>query len=214
MPRPNQKIYQGVRSNRYSGSKLTNWAGFHPWHSAVEQIHRKYQDEILATDNHPLVIIEPTHELFVCPLASNEIMDTLSKVPKKFTEDLEAVFVLAGSTKQAKVLKTLYCYGTYWLNCIFLAPFPKAFVKGLYRRQPKPSDLREYVRAGAEIRQTSKGLLVEFNEISIRNFYLQDVLMHELGHHIDRKENKNRKKAEGFAEWFATEYGYRLPPNN
>ncbi len=191
---------------------MTNWAEFHPWHSAVEQIHRKYQVEILTTDSPPLVIIEPTHELFVCPLASTEIIDALNKVPPKFTEDLEGVFVLAGSTKQAKVLKTLYCYGTYWRNCIFLAPFPKAFVKGLYRRPLKPSILREYERAGAEIRQTANGLSVEFNEISIRNFYLKDVLMHELGHHIDRMENKNRKKAEGFAEWFATEYGYRLPP--
>ena len=50
------------------------------------------------------------------------------------------------------------------------------------------------------------------DEESLKRFYLQDVLMHELGHHVDSPNfiSKSDKKAEGFAEWFASEYGYRL----
>ena len=38
------------------------------------------------------------------------------------------------------------------------------------------------------------------------------VLLHELGHHVDADNfrNKSHKKSEAFAEWFASEHGYRL----
>jgi len=210
MNRSYQRVYQGVRSDRYSGSKMTNWAEFHPWHSAVEKLYKRHRDGLLPGQRGPLVVVEPTSELFVCPLTSEDILDTLGKVPQKFVDDLRAVFVLAGSTKQGQVVKTLYCFGTYWRKCIFLAPFPKGFMQRVFRRRPKPSILSGYARAGAQIRQTANGLLVEFDRESVRRFYVHDVLMHELAHHVDRNGNRPGRKSEGFAEWFATEYGYRL----
>jgi len=45
----------------------------------------------------------------------------------------------------------------------------------------------------------------------VRRFLLDDVLLHEIGHHLDRHNfaRKSNRKIEGFAEWFATENGFR-----
>jgi hypothetical protein len=43
-----------------------------------------------------------------------------------------------------------------------------------------------------------------FDLDSIRDFYLNDVLVHEIGHHVDRFRSANTKTREGFAGWFAT----------
>ena len=41
---------------------------------------------------------------------------------------------------------------------------------------------------------------------TLRRFYLRDVLMHEMGHHVD-SQNVTKKARERFAEWFASKHG-------
>jgi len=210
MNRPYQRVYQGVRSNRYSGSKLTNWTDFHPWHSAVSKAYFQHRPYLHKEGERPLVFLEPTHVDFLQPLTREDIEDTLAKVPGAYTRGLQGLFVLSGSTKSSKVVGSLYCYGTYWLDCIFLAPFPKVMQDRYFTKPPKPSILREWRRSGAEVGQTTDGLRVRFDGQAIRRFYIRDVLMHEIGHHVDRYWMKPNRKKEGFAEWFATEFGFRM----
>jgi len=45
---------------------------------------------------------------------------------------------------------------------------------------------------------------LEFTETSLSRFYLYDVLLHELGHHVDRRERQHdRRASENYAKWFA-----------
>jgi hypothetical protein len=159
----------------------------------------------------PLIVVEEPHADFVRPLTRANISDTLAKVPFEFTEGLDAVILLSGSTKLAKVSRRQFCYGTYLDGRVFLAPFPKSLLLRTYKRPPKPSILLEYKRAGAEVRETAQGLVVEFSVDALTRFYCRDVLLHEVGHHVDRHFKKTERKHEGFADWFATEHGYRLP---
>src|SRR5262245_6891370 len=124
MNRHYQRVYQGVRSNRYSGSKLTNWTDFHPWDSAISKAYLQHPPNLRKEGERPLVFLEPTHVDFLQPLSREDIEDTFAKIPGAYTLGLQGVFVLSGSTKLSKV-RSLYCYGTYWLHCIFLAPFPR-----------------------------------------------------------------------------------------
>ena len=43
---------------------------------------------------------------------------------------------------------------------------------------------------------------------TVRDFYLNNVLMHEIGH-INDSRNTSFRKRERYADWFAIEYGYR-----
>jgi predicted nucleic acid-binding protein len=50
--------------------------------------------------------------------------------------------------------------------------------------------------------------LIEKTEEAIRDFYLNNVLIHELGHILDSRNSSPRDR-ERFAEWFALEVGYK-----
>lgn len=125
---------------------------------------------------------------------------------------LKAVVVLGGSKKQEKTSNSLFAYGTYTSGVIFLHPFPKRFLDQIRKGLPKPSSLHEYERAGAKINRDGKYWRMQFDEISVKQFYLREVLLHELGHHMDSKNRqfKTGRKAEGFADWFASECAYKL----
>lgn len=204
---------QGVRGNKYSGSKLTNWTDFHPAYSAIDKVwdqHYKYfkdnVDEIYFCE-------QPTHKKFIMPLTIEGITKQFAKMPKEFLKGLKAVFLLSGSNKQEKVyFSRLFCYGTYWNSCIFIHPYPKSNMHLHWNKPPKPSVLNDYRRVGALVEKADKeGIDLKWTEESLKAFYYRDVLVHEVGHHIDANINsKNSRKIESFADWFATEYGFKF----
>ncbi len=52
------------------------------------------------------------------------------------------------------------------------------------------------------------GWQLEWTEETIRDFYLNNILIHELGHLVDDR-NTGYMDRERYAEWFALQYGYR-----
>jgi hypothetical protein len=72
---------------------------------------------------------------------------------------------------------------------------------------PKPTIVEEYKRMGAKWKQNDSVWSLEFDQSSLKRFYLFDVLLHELGHHVDRRiRGRDTESAERYAEWFAQEY--------
>jgi hypothetical protein len=47
-----------------------------------------------------------------------------------------------------------------------------------------------------------------WSEEALRDFFLNNVLIHELGHVLDQR-NTTVKDRERYAEWFALEHGYK-----
>ena len=48
-----------------------------------------------------------------------------------------------------------------------------------------------------------------WSERAIKDFYLNNILIHELGHLLDDR-NSGYVDRERFAEWFALEHGYKI----
>lgn len=200
---------QGFRGNKISGSKITNCTEFDPIDSAIDKIYYKYIDVIHDKKRKEIFYHQqPVHKNFIMPITIADLKKELSKLPPHFIKGLKAIFLLSGSKKQEKVFwSNLFCYGTYWENIIFLHPFPIANMTMYYEKPPKPNIQNDYKRIGALVkRDDEKGIWIEWNEKNLKLFYLRDVFMHEIGHHYD----KSHAKSEGFAEWFATEYGFKF----
>ena len=53
---------------------------------------------------------------------------------------------------------------------------------------------------------------LQFDEEQVRRFYLDDLILHEVGHHVDsrRYSAANYKEAEEFADQYALEWSRRL----
>jgi hypothetical protein len=209
MTKSYQRGPQGVRGDRWSGSKLTNLKTFQPFWSATEKVYSKYYGGFKNCTT-PFIKVEKTHKDFVFPVTSEDIQAALDRVPSKFISGIKAILVPSGSKKQTKVVKSLLLYGEYWQECVFLHPYPRAEMTWRYDKTPNPTVLHEYQRAGAIVRPDRAGICISFDEGALRQFYLRDVLMHEIGHHVDVQRNRSRREREVFAEWFAREYGFRL----
>lgn len=210
MRRTVQSNRQGVRSGLWSGSKCTNLTPFHPWHSLIDAKMKHWGRFVEQEANLPFISVEQSAPGFVIPCNETDIREFLSKVPSEFLKGLKAIIVMGGSRKIDKVNKK-YCYGTYCNNWIFLAALPQKWMVSMWDKGIAPNYLNRYKHAGARIEEIKGGMQVVFDESSLKRFYLQDVLMHEIGHHIDIDlESSSFRKRENFAKWFATEYGYRL----
>ena len=201
--------HRAQRTGAYAESKFTNWAGFSPGAEEIYRALARFDRQLEEADRVLIRTIPPRSASFMMPVTRADVSEVLDRVPQRFTKGLRAVFLLGGSQKQEEVAAgRLFAFGRYGSGCIFLHAFPVSQMKERWRTLPKPSIRREYERAGAVWQQIADGWLRVFTPESLRTFYLRDVLLHELGHHVDRGSRRSRNAAEAFANWMASELGY------
>lgn len=203
------KRRSGERSNSYSRSKFSNWMRFDPFSLEVKAVRRRGTlKPVLRMDEIDLPIFSvPLHPLFLRPCTAADVLNVLSKVPRRFLPGLSGVYLLGGSAKQAVAANgSLFRFGCYMPGYIFLHAFPRDGLSLMLTSGLKPSTIQEYRRAGARVATCGDKSEVLFDEESLRRFYLFDVLLHEVAHHVDKHvfERPNRD-AERFAEWFVQE---------
>ena len=198
----------------YSKSKCSNWAAYDPYLGEFGQIRNDQEPtaEIVLSDDVRIKVLErPLHETFLRPYTIRDIEETLVSIPLKFLVGSPRIVLLGGTKKQEQRVKrgNIY-YGRYhcYSKMIALYAFPKKLLR--FSGQIQPHWLQGYKRSGAVCRQEGQYTVVEFNEQSLKVFYLRDVLIHEIGHHVDWIHRQ--RCTEEFAEWFATEYGYQYQP--
>ena len=137
---------------------------------------------------------------FLRPWSVEDVADVIGSIPDEFLTDLTGVFLLGGTTHQRSLKKLTY--GMYSANRIFLFALPSRMLDQNLSKMPKPSVTRTYTKCGATVTPDGKGgAKLHFDESSLRRFFLYDVLLHEVGHHVDRDHQS--EDAERYANWFA-----------
>jgi hypothetical protein len=137
-------------------------------------------------------------------VTEDQVRTRLSKLPQEFLKDLEIV-QLSRMTRKKTYCP---CYGMQWGCAIYLYPFDETFDEFFYAPPPS-SFVIESKMYGGRWEQPEAGVWrLIWTESSARDFQLNNVLIHELGHLIDDR-NSSYTDQERFAEWFAIEYGYR-----
>jgi hypothetical protein len=163
----------GPRSNAYSESKFTNWTEYDPWFMEARAALKRYDARIPKCPKFPhIIVIRPQIPDFIYPCTALQVENRLKRMPPEHLQDMRAVFLLAGTRKQQTSWRNGLCY------------------YGMYWRScvflcAYPFDLAS-----------------QWNLDSLRDFYLNDTLIHEVAHHIDRRLGTNRKKRESFANSF------------
>jgi len=136
-------------------------------------------------------------------VTAKEVRARLSKLPAAFAETLEVVQF----SRMTRKKQSFPCYGMQWGSTIYLYPIEKSLVEH-FSIPPRPAVYNEARMYGGKwVQQGSKWQLV-WNSETIRDFYLNNVLIHELGHLLDQR-NRSYQDRERYAEWFAIQYGYR-----
>jgi hypothetical protein len=136
-------------------------------------------------------------------VSEEDIRRRLAQLPAWMVKPLEVV-QLSQMTRKKRCAP---CYGMQWGNTIYLYPIEESLVE-VFPRPPKPAQRIEASMYGAQWSQRGGKWELLWTEAAIRDFYLNNVLIHELGHILDSRNSSHRDR-ERFAEWFALEVGYK-----
>ncbi len=156
------------------------------------------------SDDHELKIVkQPSGHGYIHPVSAEDVRERVLQLPKEFREKLDVV-QFSQMTRKRRLFP---CYGLQWGTTVYLYPIEESLVE-LYVRAPKPAQRIETEMYGGRWVQDGNLWRLIWTENTIRDFYLNNVLIHEIGH-INDDRNTGFRKREQFADWFAVEYGYR-----
>jgi len=187
----------GMRPGKRARGVDRSWQGpFVPpedWYEPSEETANCYR-----------VITQPPGEGFRHLLTEEDVRRRLAKLPQRFVRPLEVVQL----SRMTRKKQSFPCYGMQWGCTIYLYPI-EASLTEYCDCPPRPQQQIEARMFGRQWVQESPDLWVlEWTEESLRDFYFNNVLIHELGHLLDDR-NTNYDERERFAEWFAIEHGYK-----
>lgn len=148
------------------------------------------------------IVQEPGPE-YVHVVTPEQVRTRLSKLPKEFLKGLEIV-QLSRMTRKKHYSP---CYGMQWGCAIYLYPFDETFDEYFYLPPPRELIIETKMFGGRWEQPEPDVWRLIWTESTARDFHLNNVLIHELGHLIDHR-NSSYIDQERFAEWFAIEYGY------
>lgn len=133
-----------------------------------------------------------------------QIRSRLALLPKRFLKDLDVVQLCTMTRKK----HFSPCYGLQWGNAIYLYPFEETLDEYFYSPPPRALVIETKMYGGRWEQPEPNVWRLIWSEYSARDFQLNNVLIHELGHLVDTWNSKHDDQ-ERYAEWFAIEFGYR-----
>jgi hypothetical protein len=152
---------------------------------------------------HYDVVIRPAGKGYRHFITEDDIRTRLAQLPHWMLSGLQVVQLSTMTRKKQRSP----CYGMQWGSAIYLYPIEESLVE-TFLQPPKPAQKMEARMFGADWRHLGNRWLLIWTEDAIRDFYLNNVLIHELGHILDSRNSRHQDR-ERFAEWFALEHGYK-----
>ena len=149
------------------------------------------------------IVVQPPGTGFRHVLTPADVRARLALLPEGFTRNLEVVQFSRMTRKKA----SFPCYGMQWGATIYLYPIEQNLTED-YDQPPKPGQSNEARMYGGAWTERRDGWQLLWSEETIRDFYLNNILIHELGHLVDDR-NTSYHARERYAEWFSLEYGYK-----
>lgn len=136
-------------------------------------------------------------------LTPAEVRERIARLPAEYTRHVEVV-QFSGMTRKRG---SFPCYGMQWGRAVYLYPIEESLIE-VYNRAPTPQQQIEARMYGGVWEGSGRHWRLVWTPEAIRHFYLNNVLIHEIGHVHDER-NTNADDRERYANWFAIEFGYR-----
>ena len=149
------------------------------------------------------IAIQPAGSGYVHPVTESEVRARLNQLPRHFTRDLEVVQF----SRMTRKRQAFPCYGMQWGTTVYLYPIEDTLVE-TYSAPPKPAQQVEARMFGARWAQNGNVWTLTWTADAIKDFYLNNVLIHEVGH-LNDPRNTSYRERERYANWFAIEHGFR-----
>ncbi len=150
------------------------------------------------------VIVQSPGDGYCHVVTPEQIRARLAAVPSEFLRGLEVVQL----SRMTRKKQSFPCYGMQWGATLYLYPL-ETTLEEWFQEPPRPMIYNEARMYGGRWDEPSpNSWRLSWTRQSIEDFYLNNILIHELGHLVDER-NSGYAERERFAEWFAIQYGYR-----
>src|SRR3989344_2004935 len=123
----------------------------------------------------------------------DDIRERLAQFPPEMLRSLEIVKL----SRMTRKLSYECIYGMQWGNTIYMYPMEDDLMEK-FDSLPDAQSQMETGRYGAKHSVENGSWVTRWNEQTIRDFYLNNILIHELGHTLD-DHNRSAHKREAFA---------------
>lgn len=163
------------------------------WHEPQDEGGKDYR-----------VVVQAPGNGFRHVVTEQEVRDRLAELPATMLRPLEVVQLSSMTRKKRR----FPCYGMQWGCALYLYPVEEELVE-YYHGRPRPAQLIEARMYGGRWKQEGRRWRLEWTPQTIKDYYLNNILIHELGHLLDER-NTSYADRERYAEWFAIEYGYKM----
>ena len=158
----------------------------------------------------PIFIVENTSRDFYFPVTIDEIKETLKKLPKEHTKYLTHIWLdkvkkseyLKGETLQGQFI----CGSNIYLIKLYAVPSDNKMLFG--QSKPTTKQLNFYKKYCTDLIHNKNGWYLQWTTENYKKYYLEKLLLHEIGHCVDyiyeRHWSKaNHKQVEDFADNYA-----------
>jgi hypothetical protein len=150
------------------------------------------------------IIVQSAGEGYRHVVTPEQVRERLANVPQQFLRDLEVVQL----SRMTRKKKSFPCYGMQWGSTLYLYPLDESLEEVFYT-PPRPNVINEAKMYGGRWDRPQPGVWrLTWSPAAIEDFYLNNILIHELGHLVDDR-NTSYTDRERYAEWFAIQYGYQ-----
>lgn len=150
------------------------------------------------------VIVQPPGPGYRHIVSEQQVRDRLAQLPARFLEQLDVIQLSRMTRKKQR----FPCYGMQWGTALYLYPLEESLVEH-FDAPPRPCLVNEALMFGGRWDEPAPGRwTLTWSEEAAQDFYLNNILIHELGHLVDDR-NTSYADRERYAEWFAIQHGYR-----
>jgi hypothetical protein len=175
----------------------------------------------------PIYIVDNPSRDFYFPVTVDEVKEILKRLPEAHTAHLTHIWFqkikktdhAAGNTFQASFI----CGSSVYL--IVLHPFPVDNIMRLGKLKPTKRILNYYKAYTTVLKEDRNGWYLLWTRENIKQYYLESLLLHEIGHSIDSfykrywskaAANKREKWADNYVEVWADQVReqYDAAPSN
>ncbi len=186
-------------AHQHRGDGLAKGRSF----DAPEVWHEPVSTDDSSREQSLQIVTEPAGRGYIHPVSSDDVRERVLQLPERYQQKLEVVQF----SRMTRKRRLFPCYGLQWGSAVYLYPIEES-LEEFYARAPRPAQRIETEMFGGRWVQDGNLWRLVWTERTVRDFYLNNVLIHEIGH-INDDRNTSFRKRERFADWFAVEYGYR-----
>ncbi|MEO1229831.1 MAG: hypothetical protein AAFZ18_13065 [Myxococcota bacterium] len=162
-----------------------------------------------ASEVTPILIEEnPSRDLYF-PLSGAECLAAMAALPRRVTEGITHVWlrrVTRRALDRGEHPLASYVLGS-GVRAVVLFPWRTDNLIRFGAKAPQGDTRRDYERFGAQIVRRGECWYGEFSDVALRRFYLEYLLFHEIGHHLDGQRRHwsraHRRACEEAADQYA-----------